>query len=91
MAEKVRYDLKQIHMQIKYLAAILSVILLFGGLYLMFLYDVPDTEMATNTWVSLTLIIAGIAGIIVSLLWKKRNPLIDDTDHNDDTEDEGKR
>lgn len=56
----------------------------------MFLYDVPDAEAATNTWVSLTLIIAGIAGIIVSLLWKKRNPLIDDIDHSD-TDDEGRK
>ncbi|HEV2192805.1 MAG TPA: hypothetical protein VGR54_04195 [Nitrosopumilaceae archaeon] len=68
----------------------LSAVLLFGGLYLMFLYDVPDAEMATNMWVSLTLIIAGIAGIIVSLLWKKRNPLIDDTDHDTNDEEERK-
>lgn len=58
----------------------------------MFLYDVPDTEMVTNSWVSMALIIAGIAGIIVSLLWKKKNPLIDDIGHdNDDTNDEWKR
>lgn len=77
-------------MQIKYLTTILSAVLLFGGLYLMFLYDVPDAEAATNTWVSLTLIIAGISGMIVSLLWKKRNPLIDDIDHSD-TNDDGRR
>lgn len=77
-------------MQIKYLGTILSSVIFFGGLYLMFLYDVPDAEAATNTWVSLTLIIAGIAGIIVSLLWKKRNPLIDDIDHSD-TDDEGRK
>ena len=77
-------------MQIKYLTAILSSVLFFGGLYLMFLYDVPDAEAATNTWVSLTLIIAGISGMIVSLLWKKRNPLIDDIDHSD-TNDDGRR
>ncbi len=71
-------------MQIKYLTVLLSSVLLFGGLYLMFLYDVPDQEAATNTWVSLTLIIAGIAGIAVSILWKKRNPLIDDVDNNAD-------
>jgi uncharacterized membrane protein HdeD (DUF308 family) len=79
-------------MQIKYLTIILSSVLLFGGLYLMFLYDVPDTEMVTNSWVSMALIIAGIAGIIVSLLWKKKNPLIDDIGHdNDDANDEWKR
>lgn len=75
-------------MQIKYLTVILSSVLLFGGLYLMFLYDVPDQEAATNTWVSLILIIAGIAGIAVSLLWKKKNPLIDDVDHSDTNDEE---
>ena len=79
-------------MQIKYLTIILSSVLLFGGLYLMFLYDVPDAEMVTNSWVSMALIIAGIVGIIVSLLWKKKNPLIDDIGHdNDDANDEWKR
>ncbi|MGI0062034.1 MAG: hypothetical protein ACREBA_06240 [Nitrosotalea sp.] len=77
-------------MQIKYLTTILSAVLVFGGLYLMFLYDVPDAEMATNSWVSMALIIAGIAGMIVSLLWKKKNPLIGDIDH-DDTNDEERR
>ena len=55
----------------------------------MFFYDVPDAELVTNMWVSWALTIAGVSGIIVSLLWKKRNPMIDDdtsqsTDNNDD-------
>jgi hypothetical protein len=61
--------------EIKYLIAILSAILIFGGLYLKFLYDVPDAEAITNMWVSWFLIIFGIIGITVSALWQKRNPL----------------
>jgi uncharacterized membrane protein len=74
-------------MQTKYFGTILSAILLLGGLYLMFLYDVPDTDIVTNMWVSWTLTISGIAGIVVSLLWKRRNPLIDDVDRSADTKD----
>ena len=77
-------------MQIKYLTTILSIALLFGGLYLMLLYDVPDAEMVTNSWVSMTLILVGIVGMAVSFFWKKKNPLIDDID-NDDTNYDGKR
>jgi hypothetical protein len=54
---------------------ILSAILIFGGLYFKFLYDVPDGQDQTNTWVSWTLVILGVSGIIVSSLWKKGNPL----------------
>lgn len=54
---------------------ILSAVLIFGGLYFKFLYDVPDGQDQTNTWVSWTLVILGVSGIIVSSLWKKSNPL----------------
>jgi len=63
------------HLEIRYLVTILSAILIFGGLYFKFLYDVPDGEDITNMWVSWFLIIIGIIGIMVSALWKKRNPL----------------
>ena len=68
--------------EIKYLIAILSAILIFGGLYFEFLYDVPDGEEITNMWVSWFLIIFGVIGITVSTLWKKRNPL--EVDSGDD-------
>jgi uncharacterized membrane protein len=68
--------------EIKYLITILSAILIFGGLYFKFLYDVPDGEDITNMWVSWFLIILGVIGIIVSALWKKRNPL--EVDSGDD-------
>lgn len=67
---------------IKYLIAVLATILIFGGLYFKFLYDVPDGEETTNMWVSWFLIIFGVIGITVSALWKKRNPL--EADSGDD-------
>ena len=68
--------------EIKYLIAVLGTILIFGGLYFKFLYDVPDGEEITNMWVSWFLIIFGVIGITVSALWKKRNPL--EIDSGDD-------
>ncbi len=75
--------------EIKYLIAVLSAILIFGGLYLKFLYDVPDAEAITNMWVSWFLIIFGIIGIAVSALWQKRNPL--EVESGDDTALDGLR
>jgi hypothetical protein len=46
-----------------------------GGLYFKFLYDVPDGSETTNTWVSWILVIFGVIGIMISLMWKTRNPL----------------
>jgi hypothetical protein len=59
----------------RYLIAALSLILIFGGMYFKFLYDVPDGEEATNAWVSWLLVVFGIVGIMVSVLWKTRDPL----------------
>jgi predicted MFS family arabinose efflux permease len=73
------------HLEVKYLIIILSAILILGGLYFKFLYDVPDGQELTNMWVSWTLVVFGVAGIIVSSLWKKRNPLaLEEADHNDE-------
>ena len=36
---------------------------------------VPDGEETTNTWVSWILVIFGVIGIMISLIWKTRNPL----------------
>jgi hypothetical protein len=53
----------------------ISLLLLVGGMYLMFLYEVPDGQEVTNMWASYFLIILGAAGSVVALLWKeKRNP-----------------
>jgi hypothetical protein len=59
----------------RYLIAALSLVLIFGGLYFKFLYDVPDGEEAINAWVSWLLVVFGIVGITVSALWKTKNPL----------------
>lgn len=59
----------------KYVVTVFSAVLIFGGLYFKFLYDVPDGAETTNTWVSWILVIFGVIGIMVSLMWKTRNPL----------------
>jgi len=73
-----------VQFEIKYLITVLAAILIFGGLYFKFLYDVPDGEEITNMWVSWFLIIFGVIGITVSALWKKRNPL--EVDRGDDAD-----
>jgi len=70
-------------LEIRYLVVILSIILIFGGLYFKFLYDVPDGEEIINMWVSWLLVVLGIVGIMVSALWKKkRNPLLVGDSHD---------
>jgi hypothetical protein len=78
-----------VQFEIKYLIAVLAAILIFGGLYFKFLYDVPDGEEITNMWVSWFLIIFGVIGITVSALWKNRNPL--EIDSGDDVTLEDRR
>ena len=78
------------HIEVKYLILILSVILIFGGLYFKFLYDVPDGEEQTNMWVSLALVVLGVSGMALSSLWRKKNPLEvqnDLEDHHEDAKD----
>jgi LPXTG-motif cell wall-anchored protein len=68
--------LRQTRLELRYLVAAFSVVLALAGLYLKFFYDVPDAEQATNDSVGTFLIILGAAGVLGSLLWKrKRNPL----------------
>jgi hypothetical protein len=72
------------HLEIKYLVILLSIVLIFGGLYFKFMYDVPDGEEVANMWVSWFLIIFGVIGILISTIWKKRNPLhIEDPDDDE--------
>lgn len=64
----------------KYLFVALSLVLILGGLYFKFLYDVPDGQDALNRLVSWLLVVTGIGGLMASLLWRSRNPLeLDDT------------
>ena len=62
-------------MQIKYLIIVFLAILIFGGLYFKFLYDVPDGEEVINNWVSWLLVVSGTTGLMITGLWKIRNPL----------------
>ena len=62
-------------LEMKYVVTVFSAVLIFGGLYFKFLYDVPDGAETTNTWVSWILVIFGVIGIMISLMWKTRNPL----------------
>ena len=55
--------------------------LIFGGLYFKFLYDVPDGEEITNMWISWLLVVFGIIGLMTTVLWKKKgNPLLTNSD-----------
>jgi hypothetical protein len=78
------------NIEVRYLILILSVILILGGLYFKFLYDVPDGEEQTNMWVSLALVVLGVSGMALSSLWKKKNPLEvrkDLEDYHEDAKD----
>ena len=75
-------------MQIKYLIVVFLSILIFGGLYFKFLYDVPDGEEGINNWVSWLLVVSGTLGLMIIGLWKTRNPFEefqqDDYSYNSD-------
>ena len=62
-------------MEIKYFVVTLCVLLIIGGLYFKFLYDVPDGQEKTNNFVSWSLVVMGIAGMMIVGLWKSKNPL----------------
>ncbi len=67
--------------EIKYFIIAISIVLIIGGLYFRFLYDVPDGEELTNKWVSWLLVTIGIVGIMISALLKKKvNPILTDSD-----------
>ncbi len=77
------------HFEIKYFLVILSIVLIVGGLYFKFLYDVPDGQDKTNNFVSWLLVIIGIIGIMISAIWKKTiNPIMADSDDDDDDDDD---
>jgi hypothetical protein len=62
-------------LEIKYFVAVLCALLIFGGLYFKFLYDVPDGEEKTNSLVSWFLVVVGVIGIMIAALWRSKNPL----------------
>ena len=77
------------HFEIKYFLVILSILLIIGGLYFKFLYDVPDGQDKTNNFVSWFLVIIGIIGIMISVIWKKTiNPIMADSDDDSSFEND---
>jgi hypothetical protein len=69
-------------LEIRYFVAVLCALLIFGGLYFKFLYDVPDGEEKTNNLVSWFLVVFGVLGIMVTALWRSKNPLESYTKRN---------
>ena len=61
--------------EIKYFVVGLCILLIVGGLYFKFLYDVPDGQEKTNNFVSWLLVVIGITGMMIAALWKSKNPL----------------
>jgi hypothetical protein len=57
----------------------ISLAVIGAGLYLKFLYDVPDSQEAVNFFVSWFLIIVGLSSLLINLFWQTprqqpRNP-----------------
>ena len=48
----------------------ISLAVIGAGLYLKFLYDVPDSQAAINFFVSWFLIIIGTSGFLINVFWK---------------------
>jgi vacuolar-type H+-ATPase subunit I/STV1 len=55
----------------KNLSIILSVILLFTGIYLVFFYDVPDADGTLNFFTGWFLVITGVASALVNIFWSE--------------------
>jgi amino acid transporter len=55
-----------------YIIAAFSLILILAGVYLNFFYEVPDGQELTNLWTASFLIVLGLVGVVVSVLWKRR-------------------
>jgi len=50
----------------------ISLVIIGAGLYLKFIYDVPDSEEVINFFVSGFLIIVGISSLLVNLFWSTK-------------------
>jgi len=48
----------------------ISLIVLCIGIYLKFIYDVPDNQESINFFVSWFLIIVSISSMLINLFWK---------------------
>ncbi len=50
----------------------ISLAVLGFGFYLKFFYDVPDSQIQINFFVSWFLIIVGIASLLINIFWNKK-------------------
>jgi hypothetical protein len=56
----------------------MSLAVLGFGLYLMFLYDVPDSQEKINFFVSWFLIIIAISSLLINFFWDTKKRRIDE-------------
>jgi len=54
----------------RYVSLFLSLFVLGVGVYLKFLYDVPDNQESINFFASRFLIIVGVSTLLINLFWK---------------------
>ena len=52
----------------------ISLAVLGFGLYLMYFYDVPDSQASINFFVSWFLIIVGCGSLLMNLFWSGKKP-----------------
>jgi hypothetical protein len=48
----------------------ISMVVIGGGLYLKFIYDVPDSQAQINFFVSWFVIVIGVGSLLVNIFWK---------------------
>jgi hypothetical protein len=49
-----------------------SLVVIGAGLYLMYFYDVPDSQLSINFFVSWFLVIVGCSSLLINLFWSTK-------------------
>jgi hypothetical protein len=57
---------------VKQIFLFVSLVVIGAGVYLKFIYDVPDNQEEINFFVSWFLMIVGVSSLLINLLWKTR-------------------
>ena len=52
----------------------ISFIVTGAGIYLKYFYDVPDSQIEINFFVSWFFIIVGISSLLINIFWKTKKP-----------------
>lgn len=52
----------------------ISLIVIGAGIYLKYFYDVPDSQVEINFFVSWFLIIVGISSLLINVVWQTPKP-----------------